>query len=112
VTYRFAVFVRQTDWSWIWCGRGKDESILSALGLILLLRSLSGQIPGLRITDIRFSLLALRVALFLCTLLFILFPLPLSRSFELFFDHLALPLALRFPTSNIFAWESGLRRTV
>jgi hypothetical protein len=77
-----------------------------ASALSLLLRSLSGQVSSLRITNIFLGLLALRRAFFFLALLVFFFTLSLRSSFELFFDHSALPLTLSLATANILASES------
>ena len=79
--------------------------ITLASALSLLLRSFSGQVSSLRITNILLGLLALRRTFFFLTLLIFFFTLSLRGSFELFFDHSALPLTLSLATANILASE-------
>ena len=81
------------------------RTIQFSSNLSLLLRSLSGQIPGLGITNIFLRLLALRRAFLLLSLLIFFLALPFRGGFELFFDHSALPLTLGLTTANVLARE-------
>ena len=75
--------------------------ITLASALSLLFCSLSGQVSGLRITNILFGFLTLRRTFFV-----FFFSLSLRSCFKLFLNLSSLPFTLSLATANILASES------